>query len=203
MNFKIFKKKNKIKKLASGHYIFIKNLKYNFIKNSIDKIKNQNYFVKKIIFEKNIIFLLGKNYKINLIKIFLKKINIIKILKSSKGICFINNKNLKIFLNFYIYKKITFKKYLLKKRIYKFLKFNKKNKNFNNLFLLIKNNYNFFKKKKYLKCKINNSKYFLICIIKKIKKIILLIFNKKINILKGQNISLYYKNFLISNSILI
>lgn len=215
-------KKLNSNKISTGHYSKICKKKKYFLKNCKDKNKDQNYFIynikKKYI--KNIIFPINNLYKINFKKIIKKTCNIFNnnYNKFSKGICFLENRNMK-FLNFYIYKnffyflykkkkkiKIIFLKNINKKIYFKYIfKINKKllflTRNFflfkiNILSLKLKKN-SFLKKKIFLKCKINNSKNFLLCKLIKIKKNYILIFKNNILYQKGQNIVFFYKKKII------
>lgn len=216
-------KKINSSKISTGHYSKICNKKKYFLKNCKDKNKDQNYFIynikKKYI--KSIIFPLGILYKVNfknIIKNTYKTFNFSEN-KFSKGICFFENKNIK-FLKFYIYKKIfyflnknkkkikiIFIKNINKKIYFNYIfKVNKKilflTKNFflfkfKILSLKLKKN-NFLKKKKFFsKCKINNSKFFLICKIIKIKINYILLFKNDIAYQNGQDIVFFYKKKII------
>lgn len=217
-------KKLKSSKISTGHYSKICKKKGYFLKICRDKNKDQNYFIYSIKnkYIKNIIFPLNILYKINFKKIVknIYKIFNINENKFSKGICFFENKNMK-FLKFYIYKKffyfliknkkkikINFLKNLNKKIYFNYIfkKINEKifflTKNFflfkNKILSLKLKKKNFLKKKKFfLKCKINNSKFFLICKLIKIKKNYILIFKNDILYQKGQDIVFFYKKKII------
>lgn len=216
-------KKLNYSKISTGHYSKICKKRKYFLKICKDKNKDQNYFIynikKKYI--KKIIFPINILYKINFKKIIKNTFKIFNFNKNkfSKGICFFENKNIK-FLKFYIYKKIF---YFLNKNKKKFKIIFIKNKNkklyFNYIFkinkkiLFLTKNFFLFKikilslklkknnflknKKKFLKCKINNSKFFLICKIIKIKKNYILIFKNNISYQKGQNIVFFDKKKVI------
>lgn len=193
--FKYLEKILKNFKICSGHYLRLSlNNKNFFKKKSIDLNRDQNYFLNNIKsdFLKKLIFPLGLIYKINLKKIFIVYFKIRDHYKSSKGICFFENKNMNLFLKNYIYKKIKFNKYYL-------IKFNLINKI--KKILIIKLNFKIKSKYyKYLKCKIKHSKTYFLCFLRKVnKKIFLLnLINNKI-LYSGQNILLIYKERIIEN----
>lgn len=215
-------KKLNSSKISTGHYSKICKKKKYFFKICKDKNKDQNYFIynikKKYI--KNIVFTLSDLYKINTKKIVKNTYNVFNnnYNKFSKGICFFENKNMK-FLKFYIYKKffyflnknkkkikLIFLKNINKKIYFNYIfKIKKKilflTKNFflfkiNILSLSFKKNI-FLKKNFFFKCKLNNSKFFLICKLIKIKKNYIIIFKNKIFYQKGQNIIFFYKKKII------
>lgn len=218
-------KKLKSSKISTGHYSRICKKKKYFFKTCRDKNKDQNYFIYNIKnkYIKNIIFPLNILYKINFKKIIknIYKIFNINENKFSKGICFFENKNMK-FLKFYIYKKFFYFLTKNKKKIkINFLKNLNKKIYFNYIFkkiskkiLLLTKNFFLFKikilslklkkkkilknKKTFLKCKINNSKFFLICKLIKIKKNYILIFKNDIIYQKGQDIVFFYKKKIIT-----
>lgn len=217
-------KKLKSSKISTGHYSKICKKKKYFLKICKDKNKDQNYFIYSVKnkYIKNIIFPLNILYKINFKKIIenIYKIFNINENKFSKGICFFENKNMK-FLKFYIYKKFFYFLIKNKKKVkINFLKNLNKKIYFNYIFkkiskkilILTKNFFlfkirilslklkkkKFLKKKKiFLKCKINNSKFFLICKLVKIKKNYILIFKNDIIYQKGQDIVFFYKKKII------
>lgn len=218
-------KKLNSSKISTGHYSKICKKKKYFLKICKDKNKDQNYFIYKLknYYIKNIIFPINILYKINfkkIIKNIYKNFNIDEN-KFSKGICFFENKNMN-FLKFYIYRKIFYFLVKNKKKIkINFLKNLNKKIHFNYIFkkinkkiLFLTKNFFLFKikilslklkkkiflKKKnfFFKCKINNSKFFLICKVIKIKKNYILIFKKDILYQKGQDVIFFYKKKIIS-----
>lgn len=214
-------KKLNSSKISTGHYSKICKKKKIFLKTCKDFNKDQNYFIynikKKYI--KKIIFPISNLYKINFKRIIKKTYDIFNknYNKTSKGICFLENKNTK-FLKFYIYKKISyfFKKNKKKIKIF-FLKSINRKFYFNYIFkikkkilFLTKNSFlfkvnflslklkkKFFLKKINLKCKLNNSKSFLMCKIIKIIKNYIIIFSNNLLYQKGQNIVFFYKKKII------
>ncbi|MGX7582832.1 aminomethyltransferase beta-barrel domain-containing protein [Candidatus Vidania fulgoroideorum] len=226
-DYLIKKIKLKFYKLAFGHYAISdgKNLSL-----SNDENKDQTYFLYKILkletFNK-FLFPLGKWKKkfVKYVSNFLLFPNINR--KSSKGICFINNKNFGNFIKNFIkskgiifinekptniiYKNIYYlslcqrlKKNSLNKKYYVYKKKNK------NIYITTKNNLllknriyrlkKFFLKKKYIKvfCKINSCSKFKLCYLIKKKTYLNVIFLYPINkIIRGQHLVFYKKKICI------
>lgn len=148
--------------IATGH--FAKNIKRkkNNIEISLDKEKDQTYFLseinKKIL--KNVVFPLN-NYNKQTIKKILNIYNLInKNKKNSTGICFIENKNFKNFISKYIKnKKGNFKdekgKYIKKHKGNHLYTIGEKIKYKKEIFYIYKKNYKkniiYIKKKEFLK----------------------------------------------------
>ncbi|MGX7589357.1 aminomethyltransferase beta-barrel domain-containing protein [Candidatus Vidania fulgoroideorum] len=217
--------KKKFNLFSSGHYARIKRNSKHFLKQSFDKKKDQTYFLynvdKKYI--KKFIFPLGEYNKNEVLFIceYLNFKNSKK--KSTKGICFLNNKNFSLYLKKFIkskgiikskngndiceYKNLYYsaigqriKKSINNKKHYVYKK-KKKNiyvvcGNNNLLYKRIFNikNINFNKELCFLKAKTNSRNIKKKCIV----------YNKKIYFLypirlttSGQSIVFYYKNICL------
>lgn len=101
---KYIKKYLNFNQIATGHFAKNKKTNKHNLEMSIDKEKDQTYFLSEINIKilKNVIFPLN-NYKKITIKKILNTYNLInKNKKNSTGICFIENKNFKNFISKYI-----------------------------------------------------------------------------------------------------
>ncbi|XXS36682.1 MAG: hypothetical protein ACSHUF_00025 [Candidatus Nasuia deltocephalinicola] len=193
----LYHKKNNFK-IVTGHFSkYINKKKSLYI--SKDFNRDQTYFIPNI-YKKNFnfLFVLNNSFKISLKKVFNKFWKKIFLnYKSSKGICFLENKNLNYFLKYYIYNKL----FLLKK-ISKYLKFLLLSKllsyKISNVISIKIINFKFKKIKNFFfKCKLNHSKNFFICNVNIINNFLIIKFKKKKIFFKGQNITLFYKNKLL------
>lgn len=204
---KIVNKKYFCSKIVTGHYSSIeknKRKKY-FLKSCLDKNRDQNYFIYNIK-KKKIFYLIlpiANLFKKTIKKLFNKYYEKYNYKKSSKGICFIENKKISFFINYYIYKKIIYNlKNLSNFKNYR-LNFKINIKNFFSNIIIIENIK--IKKKiniKFIKFKSNHSKKFEIALFRKINDKIILIFDKKNIFYEGQNICIYFKNNLIGGGII-
>ncbi|HIH2762582.1 MAG TPA: tRNA 2-thiouridine(34) synthase MnmA [Candidatus Azoamicus sp. MARI] len=100
--------KKNFNSLATGHYAKIKKIKKYKLFTSFDKKKDQTYFLYtiKTNIMKNLLLPLA-NYTKKKVKIYIKYYSIINYnKKESMGICFIEEKNIKNFINKFIYKNI-------------------------------------------------------------------------------------------------
>lgn len=228
IKFKILLKETVIKKnfnfLATGHYGKIKKIKKYCLFTAFDKKKDQTYFLytlKKDIMKK--ILLPLSNYTKKNIKKKIKQYSIINYnKKESMGICFIEEKKIKIFINKFIKKNIGNiiinnkiigkhngthfytlgeKKNIKHKKIYIYIK----NPKTNNIHITqnikklekkkIKLNKNFYLNKFICKAKIRHQENFDTCMLINEKKNIKIIFKKKqIALTPGQHIVLYKSN---------